>query len=36
MILKDFLPSPATREFVQCYRIVHFKFEKTAQLPFKA
>lgn len=36
MILKDFLPNLALREFVQCYRIVHFKFEKTAQLPFKA
>lgn len=36
MILKDFLPDPAFREFVQCYRIVHFEFGKASELPFKA
>ncbi len=35
MILKEFLPDPAFREFVQCYRIVHFKFDKFTQIPFK-
>lgn len=36
MILKDFLPHPALSEFVQCYRIVHFEFGKTPEIPFKA
>jgi AraC-like DNA-binding protein len=36
MILKDFLPSPSLREFVQCYRIVHFEFDKTNEAFFKA
>lgn len=36
MILKDFLPSLELREFVRCYRIVHFEFDKTATAPFKA
>src|SRR5882672_4656037 len=36
MILKEFLPAPAFREFIQWYRIVHFEFDKTAAFPFKA
>src|SRR5688572_20895355 len=36
MILKDFLPGSALREFVQCYRIVHFEFGNAPELPFKA
>jgi AraC-like DNA-binding protein len=36
MILKDFLTNPAFREFIQCYRIVHFEFGKAPELPFKA
>ena len=36
MILKDFLPNPVFKEFVQCYRIVHFEFENGAQIPVKA
>lgn len=36
MILKDLLPNPAFREFVQCYRIVHFEFGQAPELPFKA
>jgi len=36
MILKDFLPNIAFREFISCYRIVHVEFDKTAELPFKA
>ena len=35
MILKDFLPSPAVREFIQCYRIVHFEFDKIAEASVK-
>lgn len=36
MILKDFLPNPAFREFIQCYRICHFEFDKTTETPVKA
>ncbi|HEY4108122.1 AraC family transcriptional regulator [Puia sp.] len=36
MIVRDYLPDPAFREFVRCYRIVHFEFDKTAEFPFKA
>jgi AraC-like DNA-binding protein len=36
MILKDLLPNPAFREFVQCYRIVHFEFGNAPELHFKA
>jgi AraC-like DNA-binding protein len=36
MLLRDFLPSPALSEFVQLYRIVHFKFDNYTQIPFKA
>lgn len=35
MILKEFLPHPAFREFVQWYRIIHFEFDKFIQIPFK-
>jgi AraC-like DNA-binding protein len=36
MILNDFLPAASLREFVQWYRIVHFEFDKTDHIPFKA
>ena len=36
MILRDFLPNPSVREFVQWYRIVHFEFDKTNEALFKA
>lgn len=36
MILKDFIPAPDIREFVQLYRIVHFRFSKDTSVPFKA
>ena len=35
MILKDFLPNIALREFIQCFRIVHLEFDKSAEFPFK-
>jgi AraC-like DNA-binding protein len=36
LLLKDFIPAPEIREFVQLFRIVHFQFEKEQPLPFKA
>jgi AraC-like DNA-binding protein len=36
MLLQDFLPSPEVREFIQCYRIVHFTFDNLATIPAKA
>ena len=36
MLLKDFIPAPDVKEFVQLYRIVHLKFEQGQQVPFKA
>lgn len=36
MLIRDFLPAPAMREFVQWYRIVHFEFDKDENIPFKA
>ncbi|GAA4394667.1 helix-turn-helix domain-containing protein [Nibrella viscosa] len=36
MILRDVLPSPALREFVRCYRIVHLEFTKADTIPIKA
>jgi len=36
MIIKDFLPNPAFSEFVQWYRIVHFEFDNSVTIPFKA
>jgi AraC-like DNA-binding protein len=35
MLLKDFLPHQGLQEFVKCYRIVHFKFNKNELPPFK-
>lgn len=35
MILKDFLPIPTLREFIRCYRIVHFDFSKFSEIPKK-
>ena len=35
MILKEFKPGVHLADFVQCYRIVHFKFDKSASLPCK-
>lgn len=35
MLLKDFLPNPALRHFVRCYRIVHLRFDSHEQPPFK-
>ena len=35
MILKDFLPNPALRAFVRCYRIVHLIFDSHDPPPFK-
>ncbi|RFS26721.1 AraC family transcriptional regulator [Chitinophaga silvatica] len=36
MLIKDFLPNNALREFIRCYRIVHFEFDELADSPFKA
>lgn len=36
MLLKDFLPDFDLQEYVQMYRIVHFKFDKGQTLPSKA
>lgn len=36
MIIQDFFPSAALKEWVQCYRIIHFEFDKAQQVPFKA
>lgn len=36
MILKDIAPHPSLNEFVQCYRIVHFDFEKEPDPVLKA
>lgn len=35
MLLKDFLPHQGLQEFVKCYRIVHFSFDKNAPPPSK-
>ena len=35
MLLKEFKPGAQIAEFVQCYRIVHFKFDKSTPLPCK-
>ena len=35
MLLKDFLPGPSVRTFVRWYRIVHFRFDQSAQIPAK-
>ncbi len=36
MILRDFIPSPQVKDFVQVYRIVHLVFDKDQVVPFKA
>lgn len=36
MLLKDFIPAPDVREFVQLYRIVHLTFPAGEPIPFKA
>ena len=36
MILRDFLPHPVLREFIQCYRICHFEFGKAENIPVKS
>jgi len=36
LLLKDFIPAPDVREFVQLYRIVHLRFEKGQAVPVKA
>jgi AraC-like DNA-binding protein len=35
MLLKDFLPQKGLQEFVRCYRIVHFNFNKNETPPVK-
>lgn len=35
MLLRDFLPHPALRHLIQWYRICHFEFGKSANIPFK-
>jgi AraC-like DNA-binding protein len=36
MLIGDFIPVPSVSEFVQFYRIVHFEFDKSESVPFKA
>lgn len=36
MLLRDFLPDPKLKEFVQCYRIAHFEFANANERFFKA
>lgn len=36
MLLKDFIPAPEVREFVQLYRIVHLQFDGHQVIPPKA
>lgn len=36
MLLKDFIPAPDVKDFVQLYRIVHLHFKKGQEIPFKA
>jgi AraC-like DNA-binding protein len=36
MLLKEFIPAPSVSEYVRLYRIVHFVFDQTDTLPFKA
>ncbi len=35
MLLKDYLPSPGLAEYIRCYRIVHFNFDKNETPPSK-
>jgi hypothetical protein len=36
MLLRDYLPHPALREFIQWYRICHFEFDKADNIPVKS
>lgn len=36
MILKDFIPAPDVRQFVQLFRIVHLEFSREDAIPCKA
>jgi AraC-like DNA-binding protein len=36
MLLRDFLPHPLLREFIQWYRICHFEFGKSEVIPVKS
>jgi AraC-like DNA-binding protein len=36
MLLKDFIPAPDVKEWVQLYRIVHLRFSNDQPVPFKA
>lgn len=36
MLLKDFIPAPDVKDFVQLYRIVHLHFDKGQEVPSKA
>jgi len=35
MLLREFTPHPALREFIQCYRICHFDFGANSPVPIK-
>jgi AraC-like DNA-binding protein len=36
MVLQEYAPHPALKEYVRTYRLVHFAFTKDGQPPFKA
>ncbi len=36
MILNEFLPKAPLREFIQCYRIIHFEFGGSKDIPVKS
>lgn len=36
MILRDFLPHPALRDYFQWYRVCHFEFDKPDNIPVKS
>ena len=36
MLLRDFLPHPALREYIQWYRVCHFEFEDAEKIPVKS
>lgn len=35
MILRDVSPHPALKEYIQCFRICHFEFDKADDIPVK-
>jgi hypothetical protein len=35
MLLRDFLPIAGLREFVRCYRVIHFTFDKNTPFGYK-